>query len=186
MTSNAIRARWRSAPALLLTAIAICGLSSEALAAGSGGIGTGGSGGTTGTGTTDGVFPVRGHHTYGDGIGAGRNHQGQDILAECGKPIVAAQSGRIERVAYQSAAGNYVVIAGRRKAPDTVYMHLLHRSPVGEGERVAAGDQLGLVGQTGDATACHLHFEMWSPPGWYKGGSLLDPLPYLKRWDKTG
>ena len=41
-----------------------------------------------------------------------------------------------------------------------------------------------MVGQTGNASACHLHFEMWSAPGYYTGGSVIDPLPYLKRWDK--
>ncbi len=190
MASICDSARWRSAPALLLAAFAIAGIGSQALAASNGGINTGGGTGGTGgtgepTGSTEGVFPVRAHHTYGDGIGAGRGHQGQDLLAKCGKTIVAAQPGRIERVAVQSAAGNYVVINGVGKAADTVYMHLLHRASVQVGERVAAGDKLGLVGQTGDATACHLHFEMWGPPGWYKGGDLIDPLPYLKRWDRT-
>ena len=189
MISTRNSARWRSAPALLLAAIAaIGGVTSQALASGSGGIGSGGGTGGTGgneTQTTAGVFPIRAHHTYGDGIGAGRGHQGQDLMAKCGKTVVAAQAGRVARVAYQSAAGNYVVLAGPGKAPDTVYMHLLHRSPVKVGQRLAAGDKLGLVGQTGDATACHLHFEMWGPPGWYKGGDLINPLPYLKRWDKT-
>ena len=166
-----------------MAAAVLCGLGAQAIAATSGGVGTGGTGGT-GT-TTDGVFPVRGHHTYGDGLGAGRNHEGQDILAKCGKPVVAAQAGRVGYVDYQSAAGNYVVIDGPGKAADTVYMHLLHRASVRKGQRVQAGQKLGLVGQTGDATTCHLHFEMWSPPGWYKGGSVIDPLPYLRRWDKT-
>jgi murein DD-endopeptidase MepM/ murein hydrolase activator NlpD len=153
---------------------------------GSGGVGPGG-GGTTGTSpttTAGGTFPVIGRHTFGDGIGAGRGHQGQDILAKCGKPVVVALAGRVSWVDYQSAAGNYVVIHGAAGAPDTVYMHLLRRTTLRRGQRVAAGDSIGLVGRTGDATACHLHFEMWSSPGWEKGGSLLDPLPYLKRWDR--
>jgi murein DD-endopeptidase MepM/ murein hydrolase activator NlpD len=164
--------------------VAACGFGAQAIAASTGGVGTGGTGGY-GTGGADGVFPIRGHHTYGDGIGAGRNHQGQDIMAKCGKPVVASQAGRVYLVDYHSAAGNYVVIDAKGKANDTVYMHLLHRSSVREGQRVQAGRQLGLVGQTGDATACHLHFEMWSPPGYYKGGSIVDPLPFLKRWDKS-
>jgi murein DD-endopeptidase MepM/ murein hydrolase activator NlpD len=40
-----------------------------------------------------------------------------------------------------------------------------------------------VVGQTGDATACHLHFEEWSSPGWYSGGRPFDPLADLKSWD---
>jgi murein DD-endopeptidase MepM/ murein hydrolase activator NlpD len=164
--------------------VAACGFGAQAIASSTGGVGTGGTGGY-GTGGADGVFPIRGHHTYGDGLGAGRNHQGQDIMAKCGKPVVAAQAGRIGLVDYHSAAGNYVVVDAKGKGNDTVYMHLLHRSPVRKGQRVQAGQQLGLVGQTGDATACHLHFEMWSPPGYYKGGSIVDPLPFLKRWDKS-
>jgi murein DD-endopeptidase MepM/ murein hydrolase activator NlpD len=151
---------------------------------GSGGIGVGGGGTTTTSPTTSsGTFPVQGRHTYGDGIAAGRGHQGQDILARCGKPVVAALPGRVSWVDYQSAAGNYVVIHGTGAQPDTVYMHLRRRTTLRKGQRVHAGDPVGLVGQTGDATTCHLHFEMWSSPGWQKGGSLLDPLPYLKRWD---
>lgn len=165
-------------------AAAVCGLGGQALAATSGGIGTGGSGDGAGT-SGDGVFPVRGHHTYGDGLGAGRDHQGQDIMAKCGLPVVAAQAGRVELVDYHPAAGNYVVIDGVGKAADTVYMHLTNRASVRKRETVEAGDQLGTVGRTGNASACHLHFEMWSSPGYYTGGSVIDPLPYLKRWDKA-
>ena len=45
------------------------------------------------------------------------------------------------------------------------------------------GQSIGDVGMTGDATACHLHFEMWGGPGWYTGGAPIDPLPFLKAWD---
>jgi murein DD-endopeptidase MepM/ murein hydrolase activator NlpD len=40
------------------------------------------------------------------------------------------------------------------------------------------------VGESGNASGCHLHYEMWSPPGWYEGGTFMDPAPYLKAWDK--
>jgi murein DD-endopeptidase MepM/ murein hydrolase activator NlpD len=39
------------------------------------------------------------------------------------------------------------------------------------------------VGETGRASGCHLHFELWTAPGWYKGGRAVDPLPTLRRWD---
>jgi murein DD-endopeptidase MepM/ murein hydrolase activator NlpD len=133
-------------------------------------------------------FPVRGRHTYGDGVGAPRSghvHQGQDIPAACGTRLVAARGGRVQYRAYQAGgAGNYLVIDGRGTGKDFVYMHLMHPALVGDGDRVHTGQRIGYVGETGDATGCHLHFEMWSAPGWYEGGHFMDPLPYLKDWDR--
>ncbi len=137
----------------------------------------------TGSPHKHGVFPVRGHHTYGDGLGAGRGHQGQDILAKCGTKVVAAVGGRVYYRKFQSAAGNYVVV-NLRDGRSMVYEHLLHPALVHRGQHVRSGQKIGLVGQTGDATACHLHFELWSAPGWYKGGHVLNPTPLLKAWDR--
>jgi len=136
--------------------------------------------------STDGQFPVVGRHTYGDGLGAGRGHQGQDLMAECGKRVVAAQPGRVQMRDTHASAGNYVVIDGQSRLQDTVYMHLQRQAEVGEGERVAAGQTIGRVGDTGNAAACHLHFEIWSNPGYYQGGKPIDPEPYLRRWDRAG
>ena len=152
------------------------------------GIASAGSGGGLGTDTgkkggKGAVFPIRGKHTYGDGLGAGRGHEGQDILAGCGKDIVAAKGGKVRVVDYQaSGAGNYIVVSGRKF--DYVYMHMLRKPSVRKGQRVEAGEKLGLVGSTGRSTACHLHFEMWSSPGWYNGGGVVNPKPFLKRWDR--
>jgi murein DD-endopeptidase MepM/ murein hydrolase activator NlpD len=63
-------------------------------------------------------------------------------------------------------------------------MHLAQPSPLRAGDQVRTGQPIGLVGDTGDATACHLHFEIWIAPGWYEGGSPIDPLPYLTKWDR--
>jgi murein DD-endopeptidase MepM/ murein hydrolase activator NlpD len=130
-------------------------------------------------------FPVRGHHTYGDGIGAGRHHQGQDVLADCGTPLVAARGGRVQwKETNASEAGGYgLVIDGTGTGRDYVYFHMRRKPAFHRSDRIRTGQRIGLVGQTGDATACHLHFEIWSPPGWYEGGHFTDPTDDLKRWD---
>lgn len=170
------------------TAVVLITATTAGVALGAGGSGGIDSDGTSGgeapvTGSTEGVFPIRGKHSYGDGLGAGRGHQGQDLLAKCGKAVVSAQPGRVQTNEYHGAAGNYVVIDGKGAIEDMVYMHLQSRSAIREGQRVDAGDELGRVGDTGSASACHLHFELWSNPGYYEGGEPLDPAPSLKRWD---
>jgi murein DD-endopeptidase MepM/ murein hydrolase activator NlpD len=134
------------------------------------------------------TFPVRGRHNFGgpaDRFGAarsGHSHQGQDVLAACGTKLVAAQGGTVKYASYQSAAGYYIVIRGA-DGTDNGYMHLAQPSPFTEGDAVYTGQQIGVVGDTGDATACHLHFEIWTQPGWYEGGKPIDPLPSLQAWD---
>ncbi len=137
------------------------------------------------------VFPVSGKHTFNlkEGrFGAARNghiHQGQDVMAKCGVPIVAARGGTIEKVDVDVNAGNYVVIDAAGTGVDMFYAHLREPSPLAEGDTVLSGQQIGVVGRTGDATACHLHFEEWTAPGWYKGGHPFDPLPDLRRWEEA-
>jgi murein DD-endopeptidase MepM/ murein hydrolase activator NlpD len=132
-------------------------------------------------------FPVRGRHSYGDGVGAartGHTHQGQDVMARCGTPLVAARGGRVQWKAYHSAAGYYLVIDGKKTGHDYVYMHLERRSRLREGEVVRTGQRIGLVGESGNAEGCHLHFEEWSGPGWYAGGTFLRGVTrHLKKWD---
>ena len=132
-----------------------------------------------------GAFPVIGKHSYGDGFGAGRDHPGQDLIAKCGKPVVSAQAGRVQKAGYHSAAGNYVVVDGEGARKDLVYAHLQRRSALRKRERVAAGEAIGRVGDTGNASTCHLHFEIWSNPGYYEGGDAINPTPALKAWDKA-
>lgn len=135
------------------------------------------------------AFPILGPHEYGmtaGRFGAGRSghtHQGQDVMAACGTELVAARGGIVQYSGYQGAAGNYVVIDGRGTGYDFMYAHLAEPSPLHTGDTVRTGQSIGIVGETGDAQGCHLHFEMWSPPGWYEGGSPFDPLPYLEKWD---
>jgi murein DD-endopeptidase MepM/ murein hydrolase activator NlpD len=135
-----------------------------------------------------GVFPVQGPHTYGDGFGvqrSGHTHQGQDILAACGTPLVSVMNATVQYAGYQAGgAGNYIVLDNNGTADDFVYMHLATPAYVKTGAPVAAGQQVGIVGQTGDATGCHLHFEYWQGD-WFGGGHPIDPLPFLKAWDPS-
>ncbi|MEX2023984.1 MAG: M23 family metallopeptidase [Thermoleophilaceae bacterium] len=136
------------------------------------------------------VFPVRGRHDFGGagarfGTGRGsRSHQGQDIFARCGTPLVAARGGRVQLRDYHPAAGHYIVIDGARTGLDYAYMHLVSRSPFRVGDGVRTGQRIGSVGDSGNAHGCHLHFELWSAPGWYEGGRPIDPLRALRVWDR--
>jgi hypothetical protein len=134
-------------------------------------------------------FPIGGPHAYGTSINrfgaarGGRSHQGQDVMANCGLPLVAARGGVVKYRGYQSAAGNYLVIDGDETNYDYAYMHLRQPALAKTGAKVYTGQLIGYVGRTGDATACHLHFELWDGP-WFAGGRAIDPLPALKAWDE--
>lgn len=136
----------------------------------------------------DGVFPIRGKHDYGAFInrfGGGRSHQGQDVFATCGTPLVAAWSGEVIKATFQSRAGNYVVIQ-HADGRSTAYMHMRLPTDLRTGDEVQAGDVVGEVGETGRASGCHLHFELWTAPGWYRGGRAVDPLATLRALDSRG
>jgi murein DD-endopeptidase MepM/ murein hydrolase activator NlpD len=135
------------------------------------------------------AFPILGPHEFGMSAGrfgaarSGHTHQGQDVMAACGLTLVAARGGRVQTSTWDDAAGNYVVIDGKGTGNDFMYAHLAEPSPLQEGDTVRTGQPIGVVGETGDAQGCHLHFEIWSAPGWYEGGSPFDPLPLLEKWD---
>lgn len=136
----------------------------------------------------EGVFPVRGRHDFGTAVnafGGGRGHGGQDVLARCSTPIVAARSGEVRAATVQSRAGNYVVITAD-DGTSQAYMHMLDRAVLTRGERVAAGQPIGRVGRSGRASACHLHYESWTAPGWGRGGTAIDPLPELQQFAARG
>jgi murein DD-endopeptidase MepM/ murein hydrolase activator NlpD len=135
-------------------------------------------------------FPIVGAHNYGNAgarFGAPRTghiHQGQDVMAAEGTPLVAVRGGTIKYTGDQpGGAGIYLVIDAAGEAYDYVYMHLLEGSLlVRQGQNVKTGQLVGKVGQTGAAEGPHLHFEVWSGV-WQGGGKAIDPLPFLKSWD---
>ncbi len=128
------------------------------------------------------VFPIRGPHEYWDGFGAGRGHEGVDIGSPCGTPLVAVSAGKVRFSKYHARAGNYTVIDLKGSVLDIAYMHLREPAVVQPGQTVVAGQGIGAVGDTGNASGCHLHFEVWEGP-YYGGGTAIDPMPLLESWD---
>jgi len=120
------------------------------------------------------VFPVAGKANFSDNFGAPRKgylHQGVDIPAKLGTPVVAAEAGSAVFMTGQNA-GNYVVL----KSKTGITYRYMHLSKFGSKGQVKAGAVIGYVGITGNAAGSkpHLHFEMW------QGSLLLNPYLILK------
>jgi murein DD-endopeptidase MepM/ murein hydrolase activator NlpD len=138
---------------------------------------------------TGGLFPVQGPYTFGaDGsrFGAQRNghvHQGQDVAAADGTPVVSPRAGVVHWRAYQAVGAGYYLVIRADDGRDLVFMHLKEGSlTVAKGDRVAAGQRIAAVGNSGASEGPHLHFEIW-PSGWWEDGSApIDPLPQLQAW----
>ena len=136
-----------------------------------------------------GVFPIRGPYQYGDPIGVkrpgNRLHEGQDIAAPPGTPIVSPRAGTVIWRKFQPNGAGYYLVVRAEEGRDYVFMHLKRRSIVVKvGDTVSAGQVLGAVGSTGHSTAPHLHLEIW-PNGWYSTpkSKPADPLGDLMFWE---
>lgn len=120
-------------------------------------------------------WPLPGHSTissdYGDTAGRSSGHNGIDIAAPAGTPIVAAGSGTVEWACYSNSAGNWVGI-NHGNGVYTVYMHMSAIN-TSAGRSVSAGTPIGLVGTTGYSTGNHLHF------GVRVNGYWVNPWSYL-------
>ena len=127
-------------------------------------------------------FPVAGSAAkvgsiWGDDRdGGARRHEGIDIFAPKRTPVVAAGAGIVGRVNETAIGGKVVWMRPTDKNINLYYAHL-DEQLVSPGQRVEAGDTLGLVGNTGNArtTPSHLHF------GIYATGGAVDPLPFVNR-----
>lgn len=131
------------------------------------------------------VFPVAGPHSFSDTFGAPRMfgtsyahlHQGTDIFAASGTPLVAVERGVVFAVGTDVLGGIKLWLQG---ASNTKYYYA-HLSGFAEGltagQVVAAGDVVGFVGNTGNAatTPAHVHFEVHP-----NGGPAVNPYPLLK------
>lgn len=125
------------------------------------------------------AWPVQGQLTSAFGwrkdpaTGKDQFHEGLDIAAPAGTPVLAAGSGTVKAVRTSVAYGKVVEI-DHGGGLCTVYAHLAEVL-VREKQKVNPGDQVGRVGQTGNARSPHLHFEV------RLDGKPVDPLTYLPR-----
>jgi peptidoglycan LD-endopeptidase LytH len=121
-----------------------------------------------------GLHDIRSH--FGDPRdGGARRHEGVDIFAPRGTPVLAAADGRVTQVAANAVGGLVIWLADANGGVSYYYAHLdEHR--VAQGDLVAAGDTIATVGNTGNArgTSPHLHFGIYRP-----GRVALDPAPLL-------
>ena len=111
-----------------------------------------------------------------------RDHHGIDIFAPRHTPVLAAADGFVTSVGTNRLGGNVVWVFDPERGQSHYYAHL-EKQAVSAGERVAAGDVVGYVGNTGNArtTPPHLHFGIYS-----RGEGPLDPLPFVAAADHTG
>jgi murein DD-endopeptidase MepM/ murein hydrolase activator NlpD len=113
---------------------------------------------------------------FGDPRDAGnRRHEGVDIFATRGTPVVAATSGLVTRVNRTGIGGNVVWVWDPSRGLMFYYAHL-DEQHVTAGTRVSSGDVLGTVGNTGNArsTAPHLHFGIYQ-----RGSGAIDPYWFI-------
>jgi murein DD-endopeptidase MepM/ murein hydrolase activator NlpD len=130
------------------------------------------------------AFPVEGHGNaavqslFGVDRDAGRRrHEGIDIFAPRGTPVVASTDGVVRSTSPNELGGNVVWLADDRRHQSLYYAHLESHAVVA-GQGVRAGDTLGFVGNSGNArsTKPHLHFGIYR-----RGEGAIDPWPWVRR-----
>lgn len=133
-----------------------------------------------------GIDPAQLRSNWGEARGDGtRAHQGIDIMAQGGTPVVAAADGVIEKLFLSPGGGGITLYQRSADGGWTFYYaHLGGYAPgIAEGRKVRAGETIGYVGDTGNAGAGnhHLHFgvsAMAAGERWHQGTSV-DPYPLL-------
>lgn len=127
-----------------------------------------------------------GAHRYG------HSHEGQDIFAKPGTPLFAVRDGIVIDGAggkgfYAYGGGHSIVIYSSEDDRSYVYLHMRQPTHLRVGDQVQAGQQVGEVGCTGSCDGPHLHFEIRRGKVVYgHEGSPIDPLPYLRQWERSG
>jgi tape measure domain-containing protein len=134
-------------------------------------------------GYADGGFvrPVKGGHVWGN-YGQprpGGKHTGEDIALPAGNPIVAALAGVVKAAGWDAVKGRTGIgaLIGHAGNQNTYYGHM-SKILVGKGDKVKAGQRIGLVGSTGNSSGPHLHFEFWNGNSSWK--SPINPNSLLR------
>lgn len=134
------------------------------------------------------LVPVQGvprhklRDSYDAHRGKGRRHRAIDIMAPHGTPVLAADDGRVEKISRNRAGGLTLYQVDASGQFVYYYAHLDgYVGSLREGQVVKRGDMLGYVGQTGNATTPHLHFQvmlMARERRWW-GGEPINPFAAL-------
>lgn len=137
-----------------------------------------------------GVTPGELHDSFEESRGSGR-HEAIDIMEPRGTPVYAVVDGTIAKLFLSRPGGNTIYLFDHQQEFCYYYAHLDHYATgLHNGMYVSAGQVIGFVGSTGDASpnAPHLHFaifELGSEKQWWKG-TAVDPYPVLMRLLKMG
>lgn len=121
----------------------------------------------------------------------GRKHEGQDVFAKIGTPLVAVREGIVldgagGRNFYAPGGGNTLVIYSPLDDRSYVYLHMSRPPAVRTGDQVHAGQRVGEVGCTGSCFGAHLHFEVRNGRAdWGADAKAVDPLPLLRQWPQV-
>ncbi|HEX8864804.1 MAG TPA: M23 family metallopeptidase [Lentzea sp.] len=118
------------------------------------------------------VRPAQGTFTSGFGARWGTSHNGVDIANAIGTPIVAAMDGTVIEAGPASGFGLWVRVQ-HEDGTITVYGHM-NTIDVPQGAKVKAGQQIATIGNRGQSTGPHLHFEVW-----VNGGVKINPVGWL-------
>ncbi|MQA63839.1 MAG: peptidoglycan DD-metalloendopeptidase family protein [Actinophytocola sp.] len=118
------------------------------------------------------VKPANGRLTSGFGTRWGTSHNGVDIANSIGTPIVSVAEGTVIKAEPASGFGLWVQVR-HDDGTVTVYGHM-NEITTSVGKRVEAGEQIATIGNRGQSTGPHLHFEVWEG-----GGAKIDPTHWL-------
>ncbi len=119
------------------------------------------------------IYPVSGRLSSGYGYRWGTLHKGIDIAAPSGTPIKASDGGTVTFSGWNDGGYGYMVKINHGNGFETVYAHN-SKLAVNVGQKVAQGEVIAYVGNTGNSTGNHVHFEV------IKNGATQNPINYLK------